>query len=434
MTESFQTGDATYAKIREFRHDADYKTYLVNRGTDQKQFILKALQVTDLQDWRSYDSFKRQIDILADLSYISRIPKLVDSSVDAETGVIFLVEENIEGVTLGALTSSHVESTEQIQKYLKSALEVLHLLHTNNPTVLHRNISPENIIIYEDEAYITDFSLAQYDEEDSEVEEVNRGAFVAPELIRGHNSPQGDLYSLGMSFVVVAQNLSAKIQSAQNSDQKLQRVLAALTHNDPSERLKSALDAINLLQTSTPESSTSLVLANQWKPANYEHLSPYINPSVFSSSALEAAKRHTLRPLPVHMALFAHFVTGGVFSWVYYAFQHDRLPRIERDDPSGAKVVFFSLVPIIQYYWFFNGPHKLADRLNFQLRLRDKKDRVSTIWPLVAFFGLFSFMGYPFLAFTLWLCAWGMMVYQLQSTINTLAEENTDEQQPELLP
>jgi hypothetical protein len=50
--------------------------------------------------------------------------------------------------------------------------------------------------------------------------------------------------------------------------------------------------------------------------------------------------------------------------------QHDRLPQIERDDPSAAKAIGLSFLPYYNLYWVIFNTMRLTDRINLQYRLR----------------------------------------------------------------
>gem|GEM_PF-1664318 len=107
-----------------------------------------------------------------------------------------------------------------------------------------------------------------------------------------------------------------------------------------------------------------------------------------------------LQHFPVWLAVLLHIVTFGLFSLVYYAGQGGKLPEIEAADPSPQKALLYFLLPYFNLYWLFAFPTRLADRINFQLRLRGEAPMISqalvvacslsTALVLVPFFWIFA--------------------------------------------
>lgn len=120
-----------------------------------------------------------------------------------------------------------------------------------------------------------------------------------------------------------------------------------------------------------------------------------------------------LQHFPVWLAVVLHVLTFGVFSVIYYAGQGGKLPEIEPADPSPQKALLYFLLPYFNLYWLFAFPTRLADRINFQLRLRGEAPMISqalvvacslsTALVLVPFFWIFA-------------------VIQMQQAINRIVE------------
>jgi hypothetical protein len=83
--------------------------------------------------------------------------------------------------------------------------------------------------------------------------------------------------------------------------------------------------------------------------------------------APEAARppvRHELPWAPAWLVVALHYLTLGVFSVVWFALMHGRMPRIRGDDPSAARAVGFLLIPVFNVYWLFFVHLRLCERLN----------------------------------------------------------------------
>ena len=134
--------------------------------------------------------------------------------------LLFMSLEYVDGVTLTALIEQHgALEPRRVVCILKQVLQSLKEAHALG--VLHRDIKPQNIMVYEhlgerDQVKLLDFGiLKRVDEERGEsltVELTEEGTrvgtpkYMAPEYIRaGEVSPATDLYSLGL----VAYNLLA---------------------------------------------------------------------------------------------------------------------------------------------------------------------------------------------------------------------------------
>jgi hypothetical protein len=132
-----------------------------------------------------------------------------------------------------------------------------------------------------------------------------------------------------------------------------------------------------------------------------------------------ALSRHELKALPVWAALLAHFATFGMFSLVHMGLQHDRLPQIERDDPSAVKAIGLSFLPYYNLYWVIFNTMRLTDRINLQYRLRGLPDAVPRGFLLLAsIIGVIPYVNVLFGVFIFWPFA----VFHLQRAVNRLAE------------
>lgn len=91
---------------------------------------------------------------------------------------------------------------------------------------------------------------------------------------------------------------------------------------------------------------------------------PYADPRGYLAVAVGG---HTLTPFSTPLAVFLHFITFGIFSWIHFGLMHDRLPRVRHDDPSAVKAICFMLIPFFNvFYWRFFEGIRICDRINEQ--------------------------------------------------------------------
>lgn len=132
------------------------------------------------------------------------IVNLLDHFVEDSRG--YLVLEFVEGPSLKELVEREgaqpLSTVISVGKDLSAALLYL---HGRFPAVVHRDLSPDNVILREDgSACIVDFNVARELERDSRTAVVGKQAYMPPEQFRGKPCPQSDLYALGATLYYLA--------------------------------------------------------------------------------------------------------------------------------------------------------------------------------------------------------------------------------------
>jgi hypothetical protein len=131
--------------------------------------------------------------------------------------------------------------------------------------------------------------------------------------------------------------------------------------------------------------------------------------------------RHQLRFFSTPLAVVLHYLTLSCFSTVFCGLKHSRLRAIRPDDFTAPMAIGFLFVPLFNFYWIFVFWLRLADRINFQFRLRGRPAPVSRGLIL----GSLIFLFVPYLgAFLNYLILVPIIVSQIQSANNTLALEH----------
>lgn len=132
-------------------------------------------------------------------------------------------------------------------------------------------------------------------------------------------------------------------------------------------------------------------------------------------------RRHQLRYFSTPLAILLHYLTLGCFSTIFCGLKHSRLSAIRPDDFTAARALGFLLIPAFNVYWIFVFWLRLADRINFQFRLRGRPAPVSKSLILTSLILLFV----PYLGvFLNYLVLMPIIVGQVQSANNALALEH----------
>ncbi len=229
---------------------------------------------------KSRELFEREARVLYQINH-PQIPRFLAWLTDR--GRLFLVQEYIDGKTYGQLLQERQRRGEppfseaEIVQWLCDLLPVLEYLHGLN--ILHRDISPENIMLPKDQTHpvLIDFGLVKQTVSQilsaagsspgsAQASVVGKFGYSPPEQIRmGQCYPCSDLYALGVSAVVLltGQDLSVLMEHtslewrwreyAPVSD-RLVRILDRLLSEKPKDRYQTAREVLTDLRAlSLPE-------------------------------------------------------------------------------------------------------------------------------------------------------------------------------------
>nr|MBP6351704.1 serine/threonine protein kinase [Candidatus Obscuribacter sp.] len=111
----------------------------------------------------------------------------------------YLVLEYVPGLSLKELVLQKGAQDEQtaIAIGIKLCLILKHL-HEQYPPVLHRDLSPDNVLLSDDGTVkVVDFNVARQLESSASATVVGKHAYIPPEQFRGKPTCQSDIYALG---------------------------------------------------------------------------------------------------------------------------------------------------------------------------------------------------------------------------------------------
>lgn len=202
---------------------------------------------------KASEMFRREAHILTQLSH-PQIARVLDHF--SENGRDYLVIEFVAGHTLRQLVAKRGPlSEDDVVEYARQLTDIIDYLHSQEPPVVHRDISPDNILLRDDgRVVLIDFGAANQYVGTATGTLVGRQAYIAPEQLRGKACPASDFYALGgtLSFLLTGKDptplaVSHPVSDAPRVSEQLDATVARLTAFDVKQRLSSAQELYEFL-------------------------------------------------------------------------------------------------------------------------------------------------------------------------------------------
>ncbi len=145
---------------------------------------------------KSKEMFEREAKILAGLDH-PKIAKVLDYFVEA--GRHYLVLEHIAGKNLRSLVADEGPQPEPVvREWALQTAKIVAYLHGLNPPVIHRDITPDNLILGDDGTiFLVDFGAANNFLGTATGTVVGKASYIPLEQFRGKACPQSDVFALG---------------------------------------------------------------------------------------------------------------------------------------------------------------------------------------------------------------------------------------------
>jgi len=215
-----------------------------------KQFYLAA----DTEETKAFAKLlQREYDLLSRLDH-SGIAKVLQSfSVEHST---YLVIEHRQGSDLRAVVNEHGARSESVViTWAKQLCEIMIYLHGREPAIVHRDLTPDNIIAGEDgQLRLIDFGAAREFLEGTTGTMIGKQCYVAPEQLRGDASLKSDIYSFGCTlyFLITGRDPVALSQSSPaksiDCSSRLDALVSDCTTFDEEQRPASFEDILKRLK------------------------------------------------------------------------------------------------------------------------------------------------------------------------------------------
>lgn len=210
----------------------------------------------DLQlQTKARELFEREARILMKLSH-PRLSHVHDHFV--EQGRTYLLLDYIPGTDLRQIVlQKGPQAEEKVAHWALQVCDVLSYLHSHNPPVVHRDLTPDNILLTaEEQIMLIDFGAANEFVGTATGTLVGKESFISPEQFRGDTVPQSDIYSLGatMFYLLTGEEpdpLSQSFPKNKNSQLSdwINHIVSTCTAFDIADRFESTNSLIEHLKT-----------------------------------------------------------------------------------------------------------------------------------------------------------------------------------------
>ncbi|MCA9804147.1 MAG: serine/threonine protein kinase [Cyanobacteria bacterium HKST-UBA02] len=219
-----------------------------------KEAVLPPTTDTRLRD-KALELFEREAKILADLNH-PQIARVYDCFVENKRHYILLQFINGRNLRQIIREDGAMEESRAVE-CIRQLTGIIAYLHERQPAIIHRDISPDNVIIDESGTVrLIDFGAANTFVGTATRTLVGKQAYMSPEQCKGRTTPLSDLYSIGatLSFLLsgadpVPLKTAHPARSTEGISAPIENLVERLTARDPEDRPQSARALLEELST-----------------------------------------------------------------------------------------------------------------------------------------------------------------------------------------
>ncbi len=177
--------------------------YLVEDCSNGQEVVLKEFILpvyVDISIRKSaLKQFENEARILSQLQH-PQIVRLLDFFVEDHRA--YLVLEHIDGASIRTIVERSGPLSEENTRALANQMcDILSYLHSQIPPVVHRDFTPDNLILNTNGTLkLIDFNVAQNTESTTTGTVVGKPAYLPPEQFRGTPTTQSDIYAMGATL------------------------------------------------------------------------------------------------------------------------------------------------------------------------------------------------------------------------------------------
>ncbi|MBX9573224.1 MAG: serine/threonine protein kinase [Candidatus Obscuribacterales bacterium] len=195
---------------------------------------------------QSMRKLQQEAEILEKIRH-QNIVQLIDTFVEDHRG--YLVMEYVEGRTLKQLVQDEGRQPESfVIDIALQICDILEHLHSMEPLIIHRDLTPDNLILQPDgRLKLVDFNVAHKLESAATATVVGKHAYLPPEQFRGKPTEQSDIYAFGgtLFFLLTGHDPPPLASShprkvVESVNEKLNDIVAKATALDLAKRSSSA--------------------------------------------------------------------------------------------------------------------------------------------------------------------------------------------------
>jgi serine/threonine-protein kinase len=203
---------------------------------------------------KAQQMFQREAELLMKLNH-KNIVKVLDCFMDG--GRNYMMLEYVNGQDLRQFVKQNGAQKEHVVvDWAVQIAGILKYLHEQDPPIIHRDLTPDNLVLREDGSIVLiDFGAANEFIGNSTGTFVGKQSFIAPEQFRGKACTQSDLYALGctLHFLLTGQEPEALSTSTPRDvtpdiNEELNDLVVCCTQMEPGDRYQSAAQMLPVLK------------------------------------------------------------------------------------------------------------------------------------------------------------------------------------------
>ncbi|HEY9789817.1 MAG TPA: serine/threonine-protein kinase [Candidatus Obscuribacterales bacterium] len=217
-----------------------------------KEYILPVHRGQQVLE-QTVEKLRREADILRKIDH-PNIVRMLGEFVEDHRG--YLVMEYVAGRSLKALVAQEGKLPEEtVKKLALQICDILQYLHGKNPPIIHRDLTPDNLILQDDGIVkLVDFNVAHQLESQATATVVGKHCYIPPEQFRGRPTPGSDIYAFGctMFYLLTGEEpepltVSRPREKNEAVSEELNYLVAACTSMDANKRISTATEVKRIL-------------------------------------------------------------------------------------------------------------------------------------------------------------------------------------------
>ena len=203
---------------------------------------------------KASELFDREAKILIRLEH-PNVVKVIDTFIEFERN--YLVLEYANGADLRLLVKQNgLQNEADVLDWAIQIANTLRYLHEREIPVIHRDLTPDNIVLKNDgQIMIVDFGAANEFIGNATGTFVGKHAYIAPEQLRGKATTQSDIYAFGGTlFYLLTGEEPEALSSSRPKDKvatisdELSEFVETCTQMETSERYQTAAQLLPVLK------------------------------------------------------------------------------------------------------------------------------------------------------------------------------------------
>jgi serine/threonine protein kinase len=231
--------------------------YLCQLQDKQLVVVKEAVVPEDSTDGirdKAREMFDREAKLLMKLNY-PNIVKVMDHFVD--NGRNYMMLEYVNGQDIRQFVKQHGPQKEHVVlEWAITIANILKHLHEQDPPILHRDLTPDNLVLRSDgQVVLIDFGAANEFIGNATGTFVGKQSFIAPEQFRGKASTASDIYAFGCTlyFMLTGKEPEALSTSApkdinESVSDEMNELVISCTEMEPRDRFSSAAQMLPILR------------------------------------------------------------------------------------------------------------------------------------------------------------------------------------------